>query len=59
MRVFGPSGLVDIPHDRLYVHTIPLSRCMDRCSRYNLQICKDEYFYSDSVVSLLFIEDNI
>ena len=34
MRVFWLSGLVDIPSDRMYVRTIHLSRCMDRCSRY-------------------------
>ena len=34
MRVFGSSGLVYRPPDRLYVRTILLSGCMDRCSLY-------------------------
>ena len=34
MRVFWLSGLVDRPSDRLYVHTIPLSGCTERRSRY-------------------------
>ena len=28
------SGIVYIPSDRLYVHTIPIYGCMDRCSCY-------------------------
>ena len=32
VRVFWSYGLVDRPSDRLYVHTIPMSGCMDRHS---------------------------
>ena len=31
LRVFGPSGFVDRPSEHIYVRTIPLSGCMDRC----------------------------
>ena len=34
VRVFWLSGLVDRPSDRLCIHTIPLSGCMERRSRY-------------------------
>ena len=34
LRVFVCYGLVDIPPGRLYVNTIFLPGCMDRCSRY-------------------------
>ena len=34
VRVFGPSVLVDRTSHRLYVHTISLSRCVDRHSCY-------------------------
>ena len=36
MSVFWLSGLVDRPSDCMYVHTIPLSGCMDRRSQYNM-----------------------
>ena len=34
MRVFGTYGLIDRPSECLYVHTIPLYGCMERCSNY-------------------------
>ena len=34
VRVFGPSVIVNIPSDRLYVRNIPLYGCMVICSRY-------------------------
>ena len=34
VRVFESSGLVDRLSSCMYVHTIPLSGCTDRCSRY-------------------------
>ena len=46
VRVFWSSGIVDIPSDRLYVRTIPLSGCMDRRSRYipfSSQVLLDYY----------------
>ena len=36
VRVFGSSGSVDRPSDRLSVRTIPLSGSMERCSWYIL-----------------------
>ena len=39
VRAFGSSSLVDIPPDRLYVHTIPLSGCIDRRSNYSQSEC--------------------
>ena len=36
VRVFGLSGLVDKPYDRLSIWTIFLSRFMDRIYRYRL-----------------------
>ena len=43
VRVFGSSGLVDIPSERLYVRTIPIYGCMDRCSSYTSP--KKMWFY--------------
>ena len=34
MKVFGSSGIVDLLSDRMYVHIILLSGCIDRRSRY-------------------------
>ena len=34
VRVFWSSGLIGRPYEQLYVHTIPLSGCMYRCSHY-------------------------
>ena len=34
VRVFGPSDIVYIPTDHLYIRTFPLSGFMDRRSRY-------------------------
>ena len=36
MRVFWSSVIVDNMSDRMYVHTIHLSGCMDRHSRYRV-----------------------
>ena len=32
--MFLPSGIVEIPSDHMYVHTIPLCECIDGQSRY-------------------------
>ena len=34
VRMFWLYGILDIPYDRLYLHTITLSGCMDICSCY-------------------------
>ena len=44
VRVIWSSGLVDRPSKRMYVHTITLSGCMERRSRYTP-------FYSQSWLS--------
>ena len=45
VRVFGFYGLVYRPSDRLCDRTIPLSGCMDRCSR--VRECKLIYIIND------------
>ena len=36
--MFGSYGIIDRPSDRMYVRTIPLSRCIDRHSCYTLWV---------------------
>ena len=31
VMVLKLSGIIDIPYDHMYVHTITMSGCMDRC----------------------------
>ena len=38
VRMFRPSGIIDIPLDGLYIRTIPMSGCMDRRSRYMVNL---------------------
>ena len=45
VRVFGPSGIIGRPSDRLYVWTFPLYGWMERISRYI-------HFYSQSQLSI-------
>ena len=51
MGVFGSSGIVYMTSDCLSVCIIPLSGCMDRCSRYKEWIQqRKSFFYSDDSI---------
>ena len=50
VRVFGTSGIVDKPYERLYMITITLSGDMDRRSHYKGQ------FYQVTPLRMLMME---